>query len=95
MAQLIVTVGSCWLRRGRDGNPRAVMKVSEVRGNWVYSDMDGVDFQERTKYPLHFFDDEDDLGINERIDSVDAGRALIAEALGVILQDGNHNKLVQ
>ena len=87
MAQLIVTVGSCWLRRGKDGNPRAVMEVSRVEGDWVYCEMDGLDFQSSTKYPIHFFDDEDELGINEKIDSIDSGRALIAEALGVILQD--------
>jgi hypothetical protein len=58
------------------------MEVHRVEGGWVYSHIDGLNFQDSTKHPLHFFDDEDDLGINEQIDSVDAGRALIAEALG-------------
>jgi hypothetical protein len=82
MAQLTVSIGDCYLRKGKDGKARVVIEVTHVAGGRVYVNADGVDFQSQTWYPIHFFDDEDELGIDCRIPSVECGRRLIVQAQG-------------
>jgi hypothetical protein len=86
MAQLKVEPGSYWLSEDGKGGAVAVLRVTNILGegrkSWVCCDVylkSGKKMGEGTRFPIHFFDGDDPLGINRQVSTLEEGLVMCQE----------------